>query len=286
MRARTITRIRILGLAAALWSLCASIAVANDAKMLQDLVSKVQRRPSDQELRKKIIQLVAGMNPKPAVPLEAVEHEGAAEYKFKNAKSADDFVQAAAEYDKALLIAPWVAADYYNEGFAWEKAGQPANAVSAYELYLIAAPQADDATEVAKRMGALRASAQGPSPVSGAALDDDTAFIKRLDGAVYEKRWKEGTTTLTIKGNVVVLEDDPNSRAPGPGFTRKLYDVVGRKFVQARDPSLCDDAFQTRNCYGEATITEKEISIQSVADGHPLGQRTAFDITYKRVKKR
>ena len=56
------------------------------------------------------------ITPKPSVPPEAIESEGAAEFAFKNAKSSADYAASARHYEKALLTAPWVAADYFNNG--------------------------------------------------------------------------------------------------------------------------------------------------------------------------
>lgn len=85
-----------------------------------------------------------------------MEHEGAAEYAFKHAQSLADLTSAAAEYEKALLLAPWNAGDYYNLGSCYAKADDPRKAIAAYQFYLLAAPGAKDADEVVKQIGALK----------------------------------------------------------------------------------------------------------------------------------
>ena len=282
MNIRRISTFLAVGLSVVL-VFCGARAVADDAETLQNLISKLRHNPADQELRKKIIQLVAGMNPKPAVPLAAVEHEGAGEFKFRNAKSADDFAQSANEYGEALLVAPWVAADYYNQGIAWEKAMQLGNAVAAYELYLIAAPRADDATDVAKRIGALRAAAQKPSPARINDPPDDKDFIKSLDGARYELRRGSVVWSYEIQGDEVVNEGHDREQ-PSVDFGVRRNKIIGRKFVNVIKSDDCEKYFGTPKCYSEGTISEKEISIQSIVNERPVGQKLFWDVTFKRVK--
>lgn len=123
---------------------------------LQELLSDLQNSPDDRAVREKIIKLVLGMKKKPALPKEALQHEGAAEYAFKNAKDRLDYAAAAKEYERSLLAAPWRAENYLSLGAVQEKAGQFQKAVSSLELYLIAAPDARDADEVQKRIGGLQ----------------------------------------------------------------------------------------------------------------------------------
>lgn len=104
-------------------------------EQLIQYVADLQKNPEDQALREKIIKLALTLNPKPIVADDAIEHEGAAESAFNAAKTDSDFGKSAAEYEKALLIAPWVAADYYNLGVAWEKAGYGQKAIPAFQLY-------------------------------------------------------------------------------------------------------------------------------------------------------
>lgn len=131
-------------------------STAASREQLQQDVAQLQANPSDDALRTKIIQLALTLDPKPAEPTGAIEHEGAAEYVFKHAQSPGDFLSAAAEYEQALLLAPWNAGDYYNLGMCYDKANEQQKAISAYQLYLLAAPDAKDAAEVTKQIGALK----------------------------------------------------------------------------------------------------------------------------------
>jgi tetratricopeptide (TPR) repeat protein len=123
---------------------------------LQQLTTQLQNSPNDEALREKIIALALTLSPKPATPIGATQAEGAAEYAFKNAKTNSDYSDAAKQYEKALLLAPWLAADYFNCGVAHEKAGENKEAIRSFNLYLLAAPNADDAQAVNKRIGGLQ----------------------------------------------------------------------------------------------------------------------------------
>lgn len=128
----------------------------NATDLLKHCVADLQKNPGDDALRKKIIKLALTLNPKPVTPDAAITREGAAEYAFKNAKSNSDYSDAAKEYEKALLVAPWVAADYFNCGVAHEKAGENKAAIRNFNLYLLAAPNAEDAVDVKKLVGGLQ----------------------------------------------------------------------------------------------------------------------------------
>ena len=123
---------------------------------LQDLTAQLQKAPADEGLREAIIRLTLTLDPKPSVPDAATLAEGAGEYAFKNAQSASDYSDSARQYEKALLIAPWIAADYFNCGVAYEKAGDNKNAIRNLNLYLLAAPSAEDLQAVKKRIGGLQ----------------------------------------------------------------------------------------------------------------------------------
>jgi tetratricopeptide (TPR) repeat protein len=120
---------------------------SNPQQTLNQYIADLQKNPSDYALREKIIRHVQAMKPAPSIPLEAEKFEGRAEFAFKHAKSEADFLDAAHEYGKALLIAPWAGPYYFNQGLAYEKAGKLAEARRSFELYLLAAPNTPDARE-------------------------------------------------------------------------------------------------------------------------------------------
>jgi tetratricopeptide (TPR) repeat protein len=122
---------------------------------LQQYISDLQKNPNDTVLREKIIRHVQQMRPAPALPPETIKYEGRAEAAVQYAKTPKDYLDAAAEYKKALLIAPWVASYYFNLGVVLEKASNPAEAIKNFKLYLLAAPNVRDTVEVQKKIAGL-----------------------------------------------------------------------------------------------------------------------------------
>jgi len=174
---------------------------------LQQLVEQLQANPSDDALREKIIALSLKLNPKPATPVAASMAEGAAEYAFKNAKSDADYSDAAKQYEKALLIAPWLANDYFNCGVAHEKAGENQQAIHSFNLYLLAAPDASDTQAINKRIGGLQYAEQKAvsDNVARAAADAAQEKSKRSDYVRnIQAKWTWGQDfwfSLTLDGD-------------------------------------------------------------------------------------
>jgi tetratricopeptide (TPR) repeat protein len=138
-----------------LLGLVSSVYAQSPQEALNQYITDLQKSPNDSASREKIIKHVQMMKQKPAVPSEVIRYEGAAEYAFKNAKNESDYLDSAKEYEKALLIAPWLARDYFNCGVAYEKAGRFKEAINSFNFYLIATPDAKDTNVVLKRIGGL-----------------------------------------------------------------------------------------------------------------------------------
>ena len=218
-----------------------SVSIAHAQTPQQTLtryISDLQKSPTDTALREKIIRHVQTMKPAPAVPEEVAGHEGAAEYAFKSAKNESDFLDAAKEYEKALLIAPWLAIDYFNCGVAYEKAGQFKNAIIQFNLYLMAAPDAQDANAVRKRIGGLEyaagKAARESSPAAIAAKKQHTFedLLRKIDGRRYTCSVGNGyKVVFDVRGKVLahafILPD-------GTYDARERYEILGREFTSSR----------------------------------------------------
>ncbi len=130
-------------------------AAQSPREQLQQLALQLRANPSDNALRERIVGLGLQVKPKPAIPSEAERFDGRAQYAFKSAKSEADMLEAAREYLKAVDAAPWVADYYFNLCAILEKANRPAEAMRACRFYLSAAPDAQDASEIRKRIAGL-----------------------------------------------------------------------------------------------------------------------------------
>ncbi|HEY3326721.1 MAG TPA: hypothetical protein VGK14_06065 [Novimethylophilus sp.] len=87
-------------------------------------------------------------------PEGAVAFEGRAQFAFKNAKSEDDFLAAAREYEKAV-VAPWAMGYYADLCTIYEKAGKFEDAKRHCGFYLIGLNDPAQTTDVKRRIAGL-----------------------------------------------------------------------------------------------------------------------------------
>jgi tetratricopeptide (TPR) repeat protein len=151
----SMARVRI-SLFVCLLALWTTAYAQSPREQLNSMVQQLQKTPDDAALREKIIKLALEMKPAPATPPEVYELAGRAAYAIKHATSEADFVAAAEAYGKASLLAPWLADYYFNRGVAYDKANRFDDAIAAFNWYLLAAPNAQDANEVRERIGGLK----------------------------------------------------------------------------------------------------------------------------------
>ena len=170
----------------------------NPQETLTQYIADLQKNPGDNALREKIIKFTLDMKQKPAIPPEVIKDVGAAEYAIKNAKTEADYADAAREYEKALLAAPWLAQAYYDCGLAYEKAGKLKEAIAAFSFYLMAAPDAKDAQTVQKEIGGLEYGMKKAAKEKAAEVQKKTAnedIAAQLVGV-----WHQHPSTAGVNG--------------------------------------------------------------------------------------
>lgn len=123
---------------------------------LQQMVQKLQANPADDALREKIIKQAQQLKPAPAVPEEAIEFEGRAQFAFNSAKAAGDYLAAAREYEKAISIAPWVSGYYSDLCTIYQKADKLEDAKRNCEFSLIGLIDAVQITDIKRRIAGLK----------------------------------------------------------------------------------------------------------------------------------
>lgn len=124
-------------------------------EQLKQMVAQLQTTPSDSALREKIIKLAVTIKPAPAIPDEAITNEGRAKFAFRNAKSTDDYLDAAKEYEKALQAAPWIPGYYTDLCTIYEKAGKCTDAKRHCETYLKTLTDPSQISETKQRIAGL-----------------------------------------------------------------------------------------------------------------------------------
>jgi hypothetical protein len=249
-------------------------------EQVQQLTAQLQNSPTDGALREKIVALALTLNPRPATPEAAIMAEGAAEYAFKNAKVNSDFSDAAKQYEKALLLAPWLAADYFNCGVAHERAGENKEAISSFGFYLLTSPGAEDALAVKKRIGGLQYAAQKTAETAkeqASAADEQAREAARL-AAVYQGL--DGGVWKLVEIDYTVNNDPPRiNRRPANGegsahlhifieVHGRQIEMYGKDDVNGRESDTWNMPFTSRQFY--AAVAQMSSTVTISDDGRSI----------------
>ncbi|MBU3911519.1 MAG: tetratricopeptide repeat protein [Candidatus Omnitrophica bacterium] len=221
-------------------NICANEALDDDILLL-----KVAEKGSseERELREEIIAFVLTLKKPPSIPKEAIRFEGRAESAVNLANTKSDYLDAAAEYEKALKIAPWVARYYYNAGLVYEKAEEYSDAINALKLYLLAAPNAEDAMDIEKKIAGLEYA------IEKKRLEEIYAPTVRIDDyeAEPEKPWTEKLNGRWLGGRNEATFDGVTWYSPDTVYEIELigdqiemriveFGVINRNYQETRSP--------------------------------------------------
>jgi len=196
----------------------------------------------ERELLEKIISLGHIIKVFPNSPDAVLEYEGRAEAAIKGATSPADFLAGAEEYKKAVRLVPWSSANYYNLGLVLEKGENLSDAIAYYKLYLLAAPDAEDAVEIKKKIAGLEYEMTKIAQEKAAKEAQKKAneeFAYRLRGI-----WAPPEAKATYEGRNVSMKS----------FCRMRVEVSGNE-VRATCigvPAVTEDMRQT--WYGNANV--------------------------------
>lgn len=125
-------------------ALIASVNAQSPREVLKQMVEQLQKTPTDNALREKIIKLAISIKPALAIPEEAERRMARGAAAFKGAKSAANYQDAAKEFEQATLAAPWYGDAYYNLGVAQDKAENYEAALRSLKLAQWALPDSKD----------------------------------------------------------------------------------------------------------------------------------------------
>jgi hypothetical protein len=138
-----------------LLALSVSVYADSPREQLNQLVQQVKKTPGDSALRQHAIKLGVEINPPPVIPDEANRREGRAKFAFRSAKSIEDLLAAAAEYEEAAKAAPWVGGYYADLCTIYEKAENYSEAKRNCELYLSSLSDPTQLKEIKQRIAGL-----------------------------------------------------------------------------------------------------------------------------------
>lgn len=132
-----------------------TIGAQRSQDTLNQYVAELQKRPDDNSLRERIIIIAQRIKPFPIVPEDAERYMVRGETAIDLAKESKNYNDAIAEFEKAVLSAPWNGSAYFNLAVALELSGDFNAAIKNYKFYLLAEPDASDAKEVKAKTYAL-----------------------------------------------------------------------------------------------------------------------------------
>lgn len=116
-------------------------------------------------IQAKQIEAASRMSSRPPVPDDAKDMMAEGKAYAAQARGPRDYVQAAESMKKALAIAPWWGAGYFNTALAEEGAGDWAAAQQYLKIYLKLNPDAEDKEKVREKIANLKVHAErGDSP--------------------------------------------------------------------------------------------------------------------------
>jgi len=210
----TVLVLQMLVLTIAAGNFAANALAQSPRDQLKQMVEQLQKSPNDNALREKIIKLAQEMKPVPAVPEEAERFEDRGQFAFKSAKLSTDFLDAAKEYEKALVVAPWVPGYYSDLCTIYEKAGKLAEGKRNCEFFLMSAPPAHEARDARRRIAGIEFAIEKQS----AAVEQEKALQAKdyIEFGWLSGKWRlrqdygqgnylEGSVTAARSGNQVVF---------------------------------------------------------------------------------
>lgn len=126
-------------------ALAASAHAQSPREQLSQMVEQLQKTPTDNALREKIIKLASSIKPVPAIHEEARRSFVRGNTAFSEAKSQEDYARAVQRYEEALVIAPWWGDAYFNLAKALEQRQEYSRAIQTIKLFVLTGPAADEA---------------------------------------------------------------------------------------------------------------------------------------------
>ncbi len=192
----------------------ASAQAQSPREQLSQMVEQLQKTPTDNTLREKIIKLAQGVKPAPAIPDKAIEYEGRAQFAFKSAKSEADFIAAAREYENAIAAAPWVSGYYSDLCTIYEKAGRFENAKRNCEFYLVGLTDSAQMMDAKRRIGGLKFAIEQVTK-QATAVADAAARVRQIEN--QKSAWAQDVVSWLKRNYDKPLKSFQSCSAPNPG---------------------------------------------------------------------
>ncbi len=168
----------------------ATIAHAQSPReQLKQMVEQLQKTPSNNVLREKIIKLTPTLKPLPALPDEAQRRMVRGAAAFKNATSAAGYQDAVKEFEQATQAAPWYGDAYFNLGVSQDKAGNYEAALGNLKFAHMASPNSKEIKTLIYEVEFRQEKANSPEARAARevvrAQQAEARFLASLEGAKY-----------------------------------------------------------------------------------------------------
>jgi len=136
-------------------ALAASAYAQSPREQLKQMVEQLEKNPTDNALREKIITLAATLKPAPPIPEEARRAFVRGNATMSEAKTPEDYARAVQLYREALSIAPWWGDPYFNLAKVRELRQEYDSAIFGLRYYLLTGIAGNDARQVQDRIYVL-----------------------------------------------------------------------------------------------------------------------------------
>lgn len=241
-------------------------------EQLVQMVEQLQKDPTDNALRERIIKLAPTLKRPPALPADLERRMARGTAAFKGAKSLADYQDAAKEFEQATLAAPWFGDAYFNLGVAQDRAENYEVALRSLKFALLASPESKEIKALIFEVEYRQEKANSPAGRAAQQKARESELLKSLEGAVFSGSYTTVERQYRISNGRAEVFDrrlqpggvlcNRGDQKDGPGGERlacphKAISLIGRRGERSHH-------------FGVDSITIAE-------DGQTLLERNAFE---------
>ena len=188
-------------------------------EQLNHMVEQLQKSPTDNALREKIIKLAQTLKPVPAVPEEARRAFVRGNTTMSEAKMPEDYARAVQLYSEALLIAPWWSDPYFNLAKAHELRQEYDNAIRGLKLFLLTGIAGNDARQAQDQIYVLEEKRDRLAKVDEKRKREEAQKLQRQTWAKDLVRWMSENYGRSLLSKVQHCFYCTDADAEGPNWT-------------------------------------------------------------------
>ncbi|MBI2399638.1 MAG: hypothetical protein HYV23_01005 [Deltaproteobacteria bacterium] len=170
-------------------ALAASACAQSPHEQLNQMVEQLQKTPTDNAQREKIIRFAAGINPAPAIPEEARRAFVRGNATMSEAKMPEEYARAVQLYTEALLIAPWWSDPYFNLAKAHELRKEYDSAILGLRFFLLTGIAGSDARQAQDQIYVLEEKRDRQAKADETRRREEAQKLQRQTWAKDLSRW-------------------------------------------------------------------------------------------------